>query len=494
MTRARAGKALLAVLATLLLAAPAPAVTAAADSVGRAPAARTPAPAPAPTTPPVPRQPGGRGLEVGVPAYVWADDPMLNDVTATGPAASLVVLNPGNGDSPFDNPWRDRADALRGGTTSTGERTRVLGYVHTDHGNRDIAAVKASVDNYLKTPDGRLHVDGIFFDVVSRDCGPDNATRDHYAELRRYVRETMDAVDPTAPDLVVNNPGTAIADCYLEPGRRTADVFVTYEDTYAAYTSGGGSAGTSSTRRPDTAPATNSTRAAPRSGTSSTTCPTPPPCAPHCAPPSNAAPATPTPPTRSCPTRGTPDRHGSTEARPRTPPPWADPARQVEPTGRGSAAVVLRAAREAPQQMRDAQYEHHAGQDPARDGQEAVRGGGEVEDRRGREHRGEDEAGREARADEGVADLDGDRVPIGLCASLHAGSVQCPTDRHKGFFEPLFGTNTPPPATRHSHPSPRRPPPPLAWPAAPPVIRPPRPGDPPRTPSGHRAGERAGRP
>lgn len=180
-----------------------------------------------------------RGLEIGVPAYVWANDPMLTDLTATAPAPSVVVLNPGNGDSPFDGPWRARADALRTRTTSTGEKTRVLGYVHTDHGNRDIVATKASVDNYLKTPDGRLHVDGIFFDVVSRDCGPANATRDYYAELRRYVQDTMDAADPATPDLVVNNPGTAIADCYLEPGHRTADVFVTFEDTYAAYNGAG---------------------------------------------------------------------------------------------------------------------------------------------------------------------------------------------------------------------------------------------------------------
>ncbi|MEU6892699.1 spherulation-specific family 4 protein [Streptomyces sp. NPDC046557] len=72
----------------------------------------------------------------------------------------------------------------------------------------------ASVDNYLKTPDGRLHVDGIFFDVVSRDCGPANATRDLYERLRRYVADTVHAVDPALPDLVVNNPGTAVADCY----------------------------------------------------------------------------------------------------------------------------------------------------------------------------------------------------------------------------------------------------------------------------------------
>ncbi|MFE9479389.1 spherulation-specific family 4 protein [Streptomyces spororaveus] len=228
----RAVKALYAALVTALLAVSAPAIIAAARDT---PPQATPAPDP----PPTPRTSGVRGLEIGVPAYVWANDPMLTDLTAAAPAPSVVVLNPGNGDSPFDGPWRARADALRARTTSTGEKTRVLGYVHTDHGNRDIAEAKASVDNYLRTPDGRLHVDGIFFDVVSRDCGPADATRDYYAELRRYVQDAMDAVDPAAPDLVVNNPGTAIADCYLEPGHRTADVFVTFEDTYAAYTGAG---------------------------------------------------------------------------------------------------------------------------------------------------------------------------------------------------------------------------------------------------------------
>ncbi|MFD0124763.1 spherulation-specific family 4 protein [Streptomyces virginiae] len=228
----RAVKALYAALVTALLAVSAPAIIAAARDT-------PPSAAPAPDPPPTPRTPGVRGLDIGVPAYVWANDPMLTDLTTTAPAPSVVVLNPGNGDSPFDGPWRSRADALRARTTSTGEKTRVLGYVHTDHGNRDIAAAKASVDNYLRPPDGRLHVDGIFFDVVSRDCGPANATRDYYAELRRYVQERMDAIDPTVPDLVVNNPGTAIADCYLEPAHRTADIFVTFEDTYAAYTGAG---------------------------------------------------------------------------------------------------------------------------------------------------------------------------------------------------------------------------------------------------------------
>ncbi|MEU8433132.1 spherulation-specific family 4 protein [Streptomyces sp. NPDC029216] len=233
----RALRALYAVLLTGLLAAPAPAVTASAEPPSRPPSG--PRSAATPAAAPAPRIPGVRGLEIAVPAYVWAGDPVLAELTATGPAASVVVLNPGNGDAPFGSAWLARADALRAGTTATGERTKVLGYVHTDRGNRDPAAVRASVDNYLKTPDGRLHVDGIFFDVVSRDCGPGNATRDHYAALRRYVQDTVHAVDPDARELVVDNPGTATADCYLEPGHRTADVFVTYEGTYAAYTSGG---------------------------------------------------------------------------------------------------------------------------------------------------------------------------------------------------------------------------------------------------------------
>lgn len=141
----RAVKALYAALVTALLAASAPAIIAAARDA-------PPSAAPAPDLPPTPRTPGVRGLEIGVPAYVWANDPMLTDLTTTAPAPSVVVLNPGNGDSPFDGPWRSRADALRARTTSTGDKTRVLGYVHTDHGNRDIAAAKASVDNYLKPP------------------------------------------------------------------------------------------------------------------------------------------------------------------------------------------------------------------------------------------------------------------------------------------------------------------------------------------------------
>ncbi|WP_354639419.1 spherulation-specific family 4 protein [Kitasatospora camelliae] len=180
-----------------------------------------------------------RGLEIGVPAYVWPGEPMVAELETAQPAASIVILNPGNGDTPFDAPWQAQADRLRARTTAAGSHTKVLGYVHTERATRSMDAVKASVDNYLKTADGRLHVDGIFFDTVSRDCGTNNADRDYYAALRQYVQQRVAALDPSAEELVVDNPGTAIADCFLEPGHRTADTFVTFEGTYAQYTGGG---------------------------------------------------------------------------------------------------------------------------------------------------------------------------------------------------------------------------------------------------------------
>ncbi|AUG75104.1 hypothetical protein CFP65_0120 [Kitasatospora sp. MMS16-BH015] len=180
-----------------------------------------------------------RGLEIGVPAYVWPGDPMLTDLTAATPAASIAILNPGNGDTAFDASWQAQADTVRQGTPAAGGHTKVIGYVHTDGGGRSLAAVEASIDNYLKTADKRLHVDGIFFDVVARDCGTNNSLRDYYLTLRQYVQTTMNAIDPNAAELVVDNPGTAIADCYLEAGHRTADTFVTYEGTYADYTGTG---------------------------------------------------------------------------------------------------------------------------------------------------------------------------------------------------------------------------------------------------------------
>ncbi|MFD7642579.1 spherulation-specific family 4 protein [Kitasatospora sp. NPDC059795] len=176
-----------------------------------------------------------RGLEIGVPAYVAPDDQMMLDVQAAQPAASIVILNPNSGLAPFGPAWQARADALRARTTATGEHTKVIGYVHTAWATRDKAEILKDVRNYLVTPDGKLHVDGIFFDTSSRNCGANNVERDFYLDLRQQVQAIVHSIDPAAQELVVNNPGTAVQDCFLEPGKRTADTFVTFEGTYDNY-------------------------------------------------------------------------------------------------------------------------------------------------------------------------------------------------------------------------------------------------------------------
>jgi hypothetical protein len=170
------------------------------------------------------------GIEVGVPAYVFPNDTMANNLEVASPSAGIVVLNHGNGDEAFDSNWQDQADAIRA------NGTKVLGYVYANNGNRAAADVKASIDRYIDPPDTHeLHVDGIFVDLGGRDCGTNNVTRDYFKSLRTYIQEEIYAQDPNLEEIVVNNPGTAVADCYLDGANRTADIFVTFEGTESTY-------------------------------------------------------------------------------------------------------------------------------------------------------------------------------------------------------------------------------------------------------------------
>lgn len=183
-----------------------------------------------PTAAAEPSQAQSRGIDVAVAPYVWPDDPYLQDLidpVKTPIAPAFVVLNIGNGEGDVaivDNV----ADALRA------RGSQVIGYVYTQYGKRDAALVKADVDRWLTPRNGRIHYDGIFFDETARDCGPtpdSMAYRDYYRALREHVWSRL----PGHADLVVNNPGMAIADCYLQRGHRTADVYVTFEGNAQTY-------------------------------------------------------------------------------------------------------------------------------------------------------------------------------------------------------------------------------------------------------------------
>lgn len=174
--------------------------------------------------------------EVALPAYVFPNDPYLQDLidpVKTPVPPSIVIVNIGNGD--LDESSLDGvADQLRARTTASGKHVQVIGYVHTDNGTRPDPDIQASVDRYLTVRNNAIHYDGIFFDIVSNVCGTSTnptAIRDKYRLAREYVWSRLGGSN----GLVVNNVGTAVPDCYLQLGHETADVFVTFEDTAAHY-------------------------------------------------------------------------------------------------------------------------------------------------------------------------------------------------------------------------------------------------------------------
>jgi hypothetical protein len=178
------------------------------------------------------------GPDVAVPVYVHPGDPYFQRLL--NPARippSVVVVNIGNGDGDVSM-LDDTADALRARRTAHGAPVRVLGYVWTSEpgrvASRPVADITAVVDRWLAPRGGRVHYDGIFFDVTPSACGPvpgSNDYRDRYWELRRHVRSRL----PETGGLVVNNAGVPVAGCYLAPERRTADTFVTFEGPERAY-------------------------------------------------------------------------------------------------------------------------------------------------------------------------------------------------------------------------------------------------------------------
>jgi hypothetical protein len=160
-------------------------------------------------------------LLLGVPAYVYPGQPALVTLQGLSPPPGIVILNPGNGDAPFDASWQAQARRLRvRGTT-------VLGYVHTDAAERSLADTETSIRNYLRPATGTDQVSGIFLDEMNNGC----TALPYYAQLYAYIR----SLAPGA--FVAANPGTAVAVCFLQSRQKVASTFVTFEHDATTYES-----------------------------------------------------------------------------------------------------------------------------------------------------------------------------------------------------------------------------------------------------------------
>ncbi|MGB9758107.1 MAG: spherulation-specific family 4 protein [Candidatus Bipolaricaulaceae bacterium] len=158
------------------------------------------------------------GRKILLPLYIypsWWDSAayLWDDVAAAAAKAEIwAIVNQASGPGGPPN-----SDYVRGMNDLRAAGITMLGYVWTNYGGKSIADVKAEVDTYAEY--WKDWVSGIFFDGVNSSA----SWLPYYRELDAYAREK-------GFQWVVLNPGTTIAEEYLEEG--VGDVIVIYEDNY----------------------------------------------------------------------------------------------------------------------------------------------------------------------------------------------------------------------------------------------------------------------
>jgi hypothetical protein len=203
-------------------------------------------PSGATTAPPSPGKTSAQAQRLAVPAYI---DPVTDRAAWTelaggrGGSVAIVVANVDNG--PGSAPVPDWATVI-GQTHRAG--STVLGYVDTGYlgsptGSRSTGLATRTGASGLRAWLSQAESDidawyqfygsdigGIFLDETTDACGP-TTTSTEYADEYRALSAYVKLTHPDA--LTVLNPGTAVGQCY----RGAADVLVTFEGSYADYTS-----------------------------------------------------------------------------------------------------------------------------------------------------------------------------------------------------------------------------------------------------------------
>lgn len=155
---------------------------------------------------------GAHPLALVVPAYFPPGDEWKR-LTLASPPASIAIVNPDSGPGLAGDPAYVTTIAA-----SQDAGICVLGYVHTEWAARDLEAVCDDIDCYVAW----YPISGIFLDQAS--INPRDLP--YYAAIRQHLQ----AKDVRASLML--NPGEATDEGYLS----VADIIVTFEETYDAYT------------------------------------------------------------------------------------------------------------------------------------------------------------------------------------------------------------------------------------------------------------------
>lgn len=149
---------------------------------------------------------------LAIPAY-FPPGPLWTTLDAAAGSVGMAIVNPDSG--PGNAPSSAYATQIK---ASQSQGIHIIGYVDTDYAARPLVDVRRDIERYVTW----YGTDGIFLDQVSV-----SRTRlPYYAEIAAEIK----AGDTKA--LTVLNPGAAVPESFMA----VADIVVTFEDTYDAYT------------------------------------------------------------------------------------------------------------------------------------------------------------------------------------------------------------------------------------------------------------------
>ncbi len=152
-------------------------------------------------------------MKVLIPAYFepGSDWLRMEQKAALMQNRIFAIANPNNG--PSNQIISQYVDAINSLRNNGG---RVIGYVHTLYGSRDIDLVKSDIDKWFAF----YNIDGIFLDEQAGTSGKEL----YYQEIYNYIK----SIKPSA--LVIGNPGDSTVETYLYyKGSRVTDVVCIYE-------------------------------------------------------------------------------------------------------------------------------------------------------------------------------------------------------------------------------------------------------------------------
>lgn len=137
--------------------------------------------------------------------YIWKQV-----VVAAKQVPITAIINPNNG----PNGAPPNGDYQQGIRDLRQAGIRIIGYVHSNYGKRDLKLVNADIDLYSKYFD----IDGIFVDETASS----KDKLDYYHKVYQYIKLQRKSLQ------VIINPGTDLDESYLK--KPVADIAVIFEN------------------------------------------------------------------------------------------------------------------------------------------------------------------------------------------------------------------------------------------------------------------------